>query len=234
MHLSRSVLFGSAAAVVGAGAVCYSFLQGPADAQADRSFEFTISDDRVVPATDFAAKVSVIGSAITSGGVDMPVTMSVRVGDASHDLFGSSLDPVYGNLNDHSAARHVIIDEVFTQGDAITLAARSWTVDGESNHLTARTDSPSDLVHVLRDGDAVPDIAGFDGQASAEAFLRPYLNDDGTVDLDADQVIYLFELGETDLSNPAADFQDLVVLITLGDTPDDLRRRDLADIAAYD
>lgn len=36
-----------------------------------------------------------------------------------------------------------------------------------------------------------------------------------------DQVIYLFELGTTNLNSSAADFQDLVVVVTLGENPGD-------------
>lgn len=215
-------------ALVGAAALTASFLQGPVDVQAGREFDFTISDDRVVPATDFAAKVSVIGSALVSGSTDMPVTMSVRIGDTDHDLFGPSTDPVYGNLNDHSPARHVIIDQVFAQGQDIQVAAASWKTDGQSTHMTASTAAPSDRVMVLRDGDAVPSLEGFAGQTSIAGFLAPYIDGDThTVTIDADQIIYLFELGTTDLTSSAADFQDLVVLITLGDSPEALATRDL-------
>ena len=38
--------------------------------------------------------------------------------------------------------------------------------------------------------------------------------------LEDNQVIYLFELGMTDLTSPAADFQDLVVLVSLANIPE--------------
>ena len=53
--------------------------------------------------------------------------------------------------------------------------------------------------------------------------------------MDENQSIYLFELGTTRLTSSAADFQDLVVLVTLGESPEALADdgSDLAD-AAYD
>ncbi|MEZ6192618.1 MAG: hypothetical protein R3C45_15195 [Phycisphaerales bacterium] len=56
--------------------------------------------------------------------------------------------------------------------------------------------------------------------------------------MDENQSIYLFELGTTRLTRAAADFQDLVVLVTLGESPQALAEEaedgnDLAD-AAYD
>ncbi len=221
-HLHPSCLAFAAAGVTA------SFLCGPAPAQAAEGFDFVISDDRVVPATDFAAKISVIGSAIVDDGGDMPVTLSVDVAGLSYDVFSPSLDPWSGDVNTHLPARHAVIDQVFTAGDAIRIAARSWEPTPDATSLqpamTVVSDAASEFVMVLRNGDAVPTLAGYAGQTSAHDFLAPYIDATAcTVTIADDQVIYLFELGTTDLTSPAADFQDLVVLVTLGRTPDELR-----------
>ena len=80
---------------------------------------------------------------------------------------------------------------------------------------------------VLRNGDPVPDIDGFDGQAGAVEFIQQYIDPTShTMSLHVNQSIYLFEIGTTNLDSSAADFQDLVVLITLGKTPEDLEDED--------
>ena len=73
----------------------------------------------------------------------------------------------------------------------------------------------SDQLMVLRNGDTVPNISGYMGQSSVEDFVSDYIGDDGTVVLDENQSIYLFELGSTNPSSSAFDRQDLVVLVTM-------------------
>ena len=89
------------------------------------------------------------------------------------------------------------------------------TVDGSN--------AGSPQVMVLRDGDAVPQIPGFLDQVSIEQFVGPYIDTAANRIVRADnQTIFLFELGVTDLKSPAADFQDLVVLVTLARHQDQL------------
>ncbi len=234
---TKTLAFAAAAGLAGSFAAASP---GTASANADAySFGYEINNRRVVPSSDFAAKVSVIGAAITygQGGYDIPVTLRVEVGSGAYDLFGNASDASDGNLNDHSDARHLIMDETFVNGEDINLTATSW-VSGNSGwerHLEVSTADNSAQVKVLRNGDAIPDIPAFDGQTSTEEFLGEYLDTaTGTVDIADDQVIYLFELGNTDPSSSGADFQDLVVLITLGDSPEALEARDAADLALYD
>ena len=69
-------------------------------------------------------------------------------------------------------------------------------------------------VKVLRDGDTVPQIAGFLNQGNIESFLGGYITN-GKVTIDKNQAIFLYELGTTNLDSASADFQDCVVLVTL-------------------
>lgn len=71
-------------------------------------------------------------------------------------------------------------------------------------------------VFVLRAGDPAPDKAPFGGQAPLAGFLAPYVNTvTKTMVLDYNQIILLFEYVD-DLTGSAADYQDLVILFTLG------------------
>ena len=54
-------------------------------------------------------------------------------------------------------------------------------------------------------------------QLAIDAILRPYLDAQGRIVLKDNERIALFELGTTDPSESAYDFQDLVVLVRLGD-----------------
>ena len=114
----------------------------------------------------------------------------------------------------------------YAAGTAVSVVGRSWkkissSYSGNSNshweqELQFDSASGSPNVLVLRDGDAVPAIEPFQNQSSIVSFLQGYIDDaTDTVVLADNQAILLFELGTTDLSSSRADFQDLVVLVTL-------------------
>jgi hypothetical protein len=69
-------------------------------------------------------------------------------------------------------------------------------------------------VYVLRDGDTPPNLAGFGDQDNASAYVRPYLDANNSIDIASNEAIYLFELGN-DQTGEAADYQDVVILVTL-------------------
>ncbi|MCA9294939.1 MAG: fibro-slime domain-containing protein, partial [Phycisphaerales bacterium] len=73
---------------------------------------------------------------------------------------------------------------------------------------------------MLRNGDDVPTLDGALDQLSVADHVSDYV--DSSTDkivLGDNQVIILFELSHTDLTSSGADFQDLIVLVTLGSTP---------------
>lgn len=217
-----------------AGLACLGVVLAPAGvAQAGDNIDFTISDGRVVPSEDFAVKVSVLGAAITSSGVDMPVTVKININGTSYEPFGDADDTAAGDVNDHSPPRHFIVRETFDEHSSIDVTGTSWNTSG-SVYLRRNSHSESPSVKVLRDGDPVPDISGFENQTDAVEFVRNYIDPEtNTMTMDENQSIYLFELGTTRLTSSAADFQDLVVLVTLGKSPEALEEADLAAVA-YD
>jgi hypothetical protein len=71
-------------------------------------------------------------------------------------------------------------------------------------------------VKILRNGDAVPGVKGFDGSPSVRAYIKGYVDDSETsIKLNINQYIVLFELGETNTNEATFDQQDLVVLATV-------------------
>ncbi len=206
-------------------------LAGAASAQT--SIDFTISDDRVVPTEDFAVKVSVLGAAISYQGTDFPVTTQLIVDGQVYEPFGPLDDPVAGDVNDHSPPRHFIVPQVFDPSVSIAVASTSWHTN-MSEWKSRNTSQPSDMVMVLRNGDPVPNIDGFGDQADAADLVATYIDTDtNTMALDVNQAIYLFELATDNLNAEIADFQDLVVLVTLGKSPKALEDAELMD-AMYD
>lgn len=91
------------------------------------SIAFDIEDDTVVPTEEFAAKVSVLGAAISYGGqYDMPVTTKFVVEGQTHEPFGSFGLAVTGNVNDSQNPRDYVFPNTFPAGTQIDVIGRAW------------------------------------------------------------------------------------------------------------
>ena len=200
----------------------------------DQAVGFSIDKDSIVPTESFAAKVTVLGSAISfDGQYDMLVTSLFEIAGQNYAPFGDFDSALAGNVNDDQNTRNYIWPGVFSAGTPINVIGRSWKKkDKQSNgtqdqhwkihHTIDGSDTNSPYLIVLRDGDDVPDIAGFMDQGSVKEFVQNYIDPaTNKIVLDDSQAIYLFELAMTDLNSEAADFQDLVVLVTLAKVPED-------------
>lgn len=168
---------------------------------------FDIANGEVVPNDDYEAETKVIGAGYTAGahGSNIPIEVSVAVGATTEQPWG-------GDINDGNNPR----SKVYAGQDAGT--GISVTADPNGGAPVNSKADAGDEVYVLEDGDTPPNLAGFGDQDSAASYVAPYLDDDGNIDLQANQAIFLFELsGST--TGPAADFQDVVVLVSL--TPEE-------------
>lgn len=179
---------------------------------------FTITNGAVVPGEPVQATMTVVGSAIQSGSTPLPVTTRASAG-STHEPFGSYSDPARGNVNDGSNPRNATLSGTIAAGTPISVSGTSWMRDSRgrySKYLEAHSSPATAQVKVLRDGDPVPNITPFANQTSITTYLQPYLNTQTRkVTLQPHQTIFLFELGTTNISSSAADFQDLVVLVNL-------------------
>jgi len=169
---------------------------------------FTIEDGAVVPVSEYTAEATVLGTGFTYGvgGPDITIWLDVQIGNKTYD-------PWPGNVNNNGNPRSHTFDDL-PAGAGMAVGA---TADPHGNHISPRTrwsNESNGYVYVLRDGDTPPNIQGFGDQTNASSYVAPYLDGNGTIDLQDNQAIYLFELGGQQ-TGPAADFQDVVVLVTL-------------------
>jgi len=214
------------------GLVCLGALLAPTSWAQAGDVGFFFDEGQVVPTQEFAVRVSVLGAAIASGSNDLPVTVQVNIDGQIFEPFGAFDDPDAGDVNDHMPPRHFTVQQVFNPNALISVSGASW-YDG-SVYLDRNSHDESPSVKLLRHGDPVPNLAGFNGQQDAVEFVQQYIDPDtNKMSMHPNQSIYLFELGTTNLSSSAADFQDLVVLITLGTSPEALEQFELLD-ASYD
>ena len=186
---------------------------------------FTIANGSVkLNQNNGSAVVTIIGAQITYGGqYDIPVTVKVKVGNQTLEPWGSFTLPVDSNVNDNNNPRTYNISNL-SNGTAISITGQSWlkissSYSGKKNsdwyvYLTRSSSADPTWVKVLRNGDPLPNVPVFMGQKSLGEMLGNYVVNK-TIVMDKNSAIYLFELGTTDINDAAADFQDLVVIVTL-------------------
>ena len=211
---------------VNGGFIAYDYESGVQQGQCVPDFD--IVGDEAVVNDPFALRVEVLGAAISAGGAyDMPVTARVNVGGTAYEPWGDYDKALDGNVNTGNTGITYLWEptDIFPAGSTISLDARSWERDNdtdgtEESHWSVSMEEHSSTagpqIYLLEDDDAVPDVGGFMGQYSVEEFLDDYIENDQLV-LDANQGVSLFELGSTDTDSDAFDMQDLVVVITMVD-----------------
>ncbi|MEL7662761.1 MAG: type IV pilin N-terminal domain-containing protein [Methanosarcina mazei] len=194
--------------------------------------DFEIIDDTVVPQEDFISSFNVLGAAISMGSYDMMVTSRLKVGSETFDPWGDYALPVTSNVNDGST-HSWDLPATYQAGTSVTISGKSWqhkappknkpklnyNLDASwEGYMEVNSTDNSDNLIVLRNGDSVPTIQGMDKQPDIADFVEDYV-ENGKIVLEDNEAIFLFELGTTDLHNSAADFQDLVVLMTIDPAP---------------
>ncbi len=188
--------------------------------------DFNVSNGCTVPCESYRASVTILGAAISYGtAYDMPVTAQINVGGTVLQPWGDLDAPVDANLNDGENPRTYQLPGTYSSQTAISVLSKAWVkrssyYDGDQNshwevYRTVSSSPATARVHVLRDGDPVPQVQGYLDQQGIAWFVQDYV-EDGVITLSANQTIYLFEY-TNDLGAASADFQDLVVLVTLSE-----------------
>jgi len=209
------------------------------------SIDFDIENDTVVPQEDFISSFTVIGAAFQGSYLghskviyyDRMVTSQLKVGSKTFDPWGDYNLPVTSNLNGRTT-NSWSLPATYPAGTPVTVIGQAWdrkssshrlsptynldyTLDSswsKENCLEVSSENHPDNLKVLRNGDSVPNISGAMDQDSIADFVAGYV-EDGKIVLDENEVIFLFELGTTELHSSAADFQDLVILMTIDPAP---------------
>ncbi|MBF0104166.1 MAG: hypothetical protein HQM16_02455 [Deltaproteobacteria bacterium] len=177
------------------------------DASAALGEGFEVTNGVVTVETNYLVDLDVIGSSITCGvgGAEINVSVELCKDNVCSALY-SGADVDGGESYETTTT---------TESDYVIRATASLA----SCNNFSRTYNSTNLsqVQTLVNGDAPPAMVGFGDQQSVAEFLEPYLDEAGLVSIEANQVIYLFELGTNmnEGDTTGADFQDLVVIMSL-------------------
>ncbi|WP_338729425.1 type IV pilin N-terminal domain-containing protein [Haladaptatus sp. DJG-WS-42] len=170
---------------------------------------FETENGRIVVYDDYEAEVTVLGTGFTYGadGPNIPISLALTAG-------GDSATP-WSDVNDDGNPRTYTFEDR-EKGDAISVIATASSYSYFDGSTRSSVADDGIYVYTLRDGDSVPNFEGFGGQDSVDTYMQAYI-DDGAVTLDENQAIFLFELGDSETGS-SADFQDVVVLVSLETT----------------
>jgi hypothetical protein len=230
-HLAKLNVFDATATTIDTGLAEITGLVAARGTGAVPIEDFEISSKRVTPDDDYAVQLTVLGCALTYAGYyDMPVKLRVTIDGNTYEPFGPYTTALGGGDVNDGSPHMWIAPGTFDEGSSIKIRARSYDKYSLSSSGTseshwylfeeAGSSVNSSYVMVLRDGDPVPPVEGFLDQDDLVDFVRPFVNTaTNTMSLGANEAIFCFELGAPDLSHPAADFQDCVVLVSLADDP---------------
>jgi hypothetical protein len=187
-----------------------------------------INNNTVVPKGNFTVNATVLGAAFVREAkvngketmVPFPITCRLKLGNYNYDPWGDYTNPSKGNINNGKNYSLWESRISFNANTPVTVEACSWEYNKQNKILEVSTSNYPSNLKVLKNGDSVPDIPGFKDQKSIEYFVKDYIKN-GSIRLKENEAIYLFELGNTNLKSSGADFQDLVILISVNaaDTP---------------
>jgi hypothetical protein len=91
--------------------------------------DFEILFGTLVPGVPYAARASVLGAEITSGGDPVPVTIQCETDTQLFEPYGPYNDPSGpGDVNDNAHPKHFIfsLTEIYSEETPISVTARSW------------------------------------------------------------------------------------------------------------
>jgi len=185
---------------------------------------FTLDSSGNLVATGAAsAAIQVLGKQLTygAGGPAIPVTMSMNVAKSNGGSGSSNFSPIFGG-NGVNGGEEMNVS--LKKGDELELdGTANYTQNGTTLfNATYQSDNPQPFADnanayhtvVLRNGDAAPTTAGYDGQKGVATYLAPYEDPStGTMKLGPNDAIILWEFNPA-YNSPAADYNDLVVLVS--------------------
>lgn len=183
--------------------------------KANFTVDFAVENNNtVVPKGNFTVNATVLGCAFIRNWGPSPVTCRLKLGDYTYDPWGDYKNPSKGNINDEKNPRFWESPISYNADTPVTVEACSWEYNKNKKILEVNTLTYPFNLKVLKNGDSVPDIPGFKDQKSIEDFVKGYI-ENGSIKLKENEAIYIFELGNKDLDSPGADFQDLVILVSV-------------------
>ncbi len=146
------------------------------------------------------------------------ITSQITNGAGGSEIFVKTALKINSNLTWLFAGQDVDGGEEYNTiiADNTNIAVRGQAWYQNSFNSQYDSDTNTNYVKVLTKGSSLPNVPRFGSQQPLSEVLAAFVDADRKIDIDVNQVLIIWELGVTDLRSEAADFQDLVVLLTFG------------------
>jgi hypothetical protein len=189
-----------------------------------------------LPASFATGASAVAPFTVVGGGVVIPNTSTITVKNIASEYYHSTSGTIFltGGTTDSAALPSVGNTKTFTgvaanttlaiEGCSMASSTTYWTSSNNNTNVkfcpkSTNTAHQGKTVFTLKNGDTVPTVSPALNQVGIKDILKPYADSTGkTIKLNANQVIYLWELYSTATSGSDAqyyDIQDIVVLATI-------------------
>ncbi|MEM9018808.1 MAG: hypothetical protein AAGC68_17500 [Verrucomicrobiota bacterium] len=165
----------------------------------------------VIPSRRLVMDVRILGAGVTSYN-SYYGTLTFVPTECKLSYNGSSYSRIFYGTNHDVNPNSIVYTREVEAGDTINLGARYYWNESWGTWFSS-TNHDYNVV-ALRNGDTPPTTTPMHQAPTIESFIRPYLGEDGRLDLGARDVIYLMELTHTDRNNGGWDLQDMAVLLT--------------------
>ncbi|MDA0767058.1 MAG: hypothetical protein O3A92_09575 [Verrucomicrobia bacterium] len=166
-------------------------------------------DDSLETLTETQMKIRVAGASYQPYGYDAVVALQTRISSLS-----SSWLTLFQGTNGQVDTNRYIFNGVVPSNTSIDFSvrgqlSRSWTPSRD-------TLSENQNITVLRNGDDVPQYTPAFNQGSIESHVSSFVQN-GKIVLGPRDLIYLVEVGQTNILSSGFDMQDMVFIVTFDD-----------------
>ena len=160
----------------------------------------------LTPKQDIYVDVRVLGASVANNVQYFPVEAQVKYDTGSWTR-------IFYNTQTNVKPSTIVYTRLASKNKTLNFAGRYFYNNAWSTlYTTAQTGSIQ--VVALVNGDTPPSTFPDYNQPTIESFLRPYLDSTGHIQIGPMDVIYLFELTDTDPRSSGFDLQDLCLLVT--------------------
>jgi len=186
----------------------------------DASSGGVIAAAEEAPQLKVLGDVEVLATNLTYGQDGPVIPQRVRFVETPENSTESRSVPIYNDF-DVEVGQIASDLDLGVEGSTIEFFARMAYPDFATSEVVREVGSASEQTIMLSNGDNLANILSakqvalpFGNQESLESILVNYLDSNGDLVLDDNQVLYLYEVGTSNPNSAAYDFQDLVLLLT--------------------
>ncbi len=165
-----------------------------------------------VTAANTFVSVQPIGTGITACTAGQ--TSESLYTDARMSINGGTYKQLfYGTQADVNSAYSLYI-KMFSAGDKLNFSGR-YVRNGAWSPLYTTISSNFQVISLIN-GDTPPTSTSLYQSSTLASYLRPYLDTTGKIKIGPLSIIIMMELGQTNHSMSCFDYQDMILLVTLG------------------